>query len=834
MPQPLSARALHRSLLIAGLCAILPLAVLVLSPGTGSVARGATAPLPAEPLAAHPDRQPVAPAQATPGAGQIVVRGRIQYVDRSADRKHPAAGMRVEIWDLDSGFPTTGEKLGEAMTDAQGRFESAPLPNVDRDGPTGRIAGTQDVFLKLFTNNGSVKLLKAGTDQDFGWVSYEVNSRDGKLDDVQDGFVGFPEQLFMADTRDVRALWTYVNIAEAWLYVRSFSGRDPGKVTAFWAPDSLDGPRYDLESRSLHFRGEDADYGTQIGQYTAYALLHNVYEPLPEGWAACIAAPPKDPRQALSPACALVHGFAMFLPLGVSQDPRFETPEVAEVDMDAAKAGSPGWSDGDRVPGRITGALWDLHENDGSTEEFDRFNTLFADIWQVFAERRPTTFREWWDGWRALKKNGCAAVGSLFQNTIDYNTPPSIQPIPDVVLDEDETAILDLKNYVDDADCGDENILIRLVDAGKPEAGVKLLDTKVISITPQADWSGDTRVTVAVSDGLVESQQSFRVIVNAVNDCVSLVKRIPDPRPAGNGAPITIDLSPYAEDKEDSTAQLAWDAEVDPPHDRMITVAGRRTQVLTFVLNPSVATAYSARVKLVVYDRDGCSKAQYIALYWSDQKNTPPVIDFDLLKREYQAPVNTTINVDLTGVARDKEDPPQRLEWFVTNKDKVSAQENKLGPQTFDFVPYDGFVGSSLVNLEVQDSGGARASAQITLTWKSALEGNLPPEILRNQLKGRSGAINGEVCYELTDMARDPDDSKYALRWFITEFDDTTMFVGTQGRRELCMRARPDFEGCVIGRFVVRDPKDAADDMLVTTCWKKVEILLPLVLRPGR
>ena len=781
-----------------------------------------------------PRSAPEAPAQATPGSGQIIVRGRIQYVDRSADKKHPAAGIRVEIWDLDSGFPTTGEKLGETMTDANGRFEGPPMSNVDRDGPTGRIAGTQDVFLKLFTNNGSVKLLKAGTNLDFGWVSYEVNTRDGKLDDVKDGIVGFPEQLYMADTRDVRALWTYVNIAEAWLYVKDFSGRDPGKVTAYWAPDSLDGPRYDQTARSLHFRGEDADYGTQIGQYTAYALLHNVYEPLPAGWAECMAAPPKDPRQVTSAACALVHGFAMFLPLGVARDARFETPEVAEIDMDAAKAGTVGWNNGDLVPGRVTGALWDLHENDLSTEEFDKFNTRFGDIWQVFADRHPATMKEWWDGWRALKKNGCAAVGSLFQNTINYNTPPTIQPIPDVILNEDETAILDLTNYVDDADCGDDDILIRMVDAGKPEAGVKLMASKVISITPQADWSGDTRVTIAVSDGLVESQQSFRVIVNAINDCVNLVKRIPDPRPAGNGAPITIDLTGYAEDREDSGAQLQWDAEVDPPHDKQITVAGRRTQVLTFVLNPSVTTAYSARVKLVVYDRDGCSRAQYIALYWSDEKNTPPVIDFDKLKREYQAPVNQTINVDLTGVARDKEDPPQRLEWFVTNHELVSAQEKKLTPQSFDFVPYDGFVGSSSVNLEVQDSGGARASAQITLTWKSALEGNLPPEIIRTQLKGLSGAMNGEVCYDLTDKARDPDDSKYALRWFITEFDDTSMFVGPQGRRELCMRARADFEGCVTGRFVVKDPKDASDDMLVSTCWKKVEIFLPVTVAARR
>src|SRR5262245_23305790 len=62
-------------------------------------------------------------------AGQIVVRGRIDYIDREIDRAHAAAGVRVEIWDQDRGFPDTSSKLGEARTDINGFFESGPLPN---------------------------------------------------------------------------------------------------------------------------------------------------------------------------------------------------------------------------------------------------------------------------------------------------------------------------------------------------------------------------------------------------------------------------------------------------------------------------------------------------------------------------------------------------------------------------------------------------------------------------------------------------------------------------------------------------------------------------------
>ena len=55
--------------------------------------------------------------------GKITVRGRIEYIDRESDKAHPAAGLRVEVWDKDKGFPDTSSKLTEARTDVNGYFE---------------------------------------------------------------------------------------------------------------------------------------------------------------------------------------------------------------------------------------------------------------------------------------------------------------------------------------------------------------------------------------------------------------------------------------------------------------------------------------------------------------------------------------------------------------------------------------------------------------------------------------------------------------------------------------------------------------------------------------
>jgi hypothetical protein len=788
----------------------------------------------ARPLHPPPSRLAplAAPAQATVTPGHIVVRGKIYYTDRLGDRNHPAAGLRVEIWDRDERLPASGEKLGEAMTGSDGRFESREISNVDPDGPVGAREGTQDVFLKFFSNNGQVRLLKTNTTQEYAWLSYEIDPRDGLVRNVPDGTVSLANLYATESAKDIEALWTFVNLAEGWLFMKEQTGKDPGAVLAYWSQGSPDGPRYDDQANVLTFRDEDAGFASQIIQYEAYALLDNLWGGLPDAWRGCVTDPPDDLRRATDPACALLHGFAMFLSVAATENPEFETPAMSPADLDAAKAGTPGWQVGDAVPGRIAGAFWDLYEKDPTTEEYDQLNARFIDVWEVLDQRRPTTMAEWWAGWKALGKNGCGAAGSLFQNTIDYNTAPQITPIPDVILDEDETAILDLKNYVHDVDCADDTLTFTMIDPGAPEAGVTLLPTNVISITPQADWFGQTTVRLEVSDGLVKAPISFRVIVNSLNDCPTIAPRIPDPPPAAFGLPITVELADYGHDIEDRADQLAWDVELDGASAMDITVVGRGTTSLTFLLNAAIQESYSARARLTVRDRDGCPATQFIALYWTSRLNKPPTIQMDRFTREYIAPINTTIHVDLTGVATDYEDRPELLDWYVINPHDLNAQVSKLDKQVFDFEPDVGFVGSNTAELEVQDSGGARATAGITLTWQNPdTVGNLPPHILRYKLVGKTAALNAEACYELTDKAIDPDDNPLSLRWFAEPIDDTSLFVGPQGTRQLCFRSRPDFEGCLAARFIVRDPHHAEDSHEVRTCWRTVKLFLPFALQ---
>ncbi len=774
-------------------------------------------------------------AQSPVPARHIRVQGRILYVDRASDRSHPAGGLRLEVWDQDTRSLSPGELLDTAVTDANGYFVSRDIANVDPDGPTGQPEGTQDVYLKLFTDNGNVRVLDTVFRKEYSWPSYDIDSRDGLMRNVPDGIVGMAPLYLTVATRDVEALWTFVNLVEGWEYVRSVVGADPGPVKAYWSRTATEGPLYRPAEQAVYFRDADAGYNSVVLQQEAYALLHNAYGSLPTGWLECMAGPTETLTQSTDRACAFVQGLATFFALAVSGDPTFASLALRGMNLDAPTFGTAGWQNGDAVPGRIAGALWDLHDSDATVETYDRFNDTFAALWRAAVVEKPATMSEWWSAWQKGSGDACAAMGSLYQNTIDYNDPPRLTAVPDLVLEEDTVGTLDLKAFASDAECPDERLSYELTSAGDPQAGVHLLATGVISATPQANWFGSTNIRVRVSDGPAEATAAIRVVVHAVNDCPVIRPRVSDVEKK-YGDPVVLNLIPHAEDVEDPAFQLSWDARLEPQDASDVIVDGRGTTTLTFRLNPAITIRRTVRLLLVVTDRDGCSTEQPLAITWTDRPNQPPFIWEDRLQKEYTFPVNHKIDVDLRGVASDVEDAAELLEWYVFNGDEIHAQAGYRdgNRQILQFDPQIDYAGSDRAILEVRDTAGATASTWITLTWKTRDEyANVAPRILRHLLTGRTGGMNATVCYDLEDKAVDPDDHTSSLRWFVTEIEDPDVTVSGQGSRLICMRSRQNYEGCVPARFVVRDPRGAEDSIDLRTCWRALRTYLPFLFNPG-
>jgi hypothetical protein len=514
--------------------------------------------------------------------------------------------------------------------------------------------------------------------------------------------------------------------------------------------------------------------------------------------------------------------------LAVYADPVFESLSIRGIDLDRASEGSTGWSDGDRVSGRIAGAFWDLHEGDPSEEFYDRYNATFADIWAVFADHNPTTMAEWWTAWKALGKNSCESLGSLYQNTIDYNTAPTLAGLTEIRLNEDETLTVALADYASDAECDDASLTFGVSDAGAPEAGISLDATGMLTIAPEPNWFGNTVVRLSVSDGPTSVESEVPVVVVPINDLPEILPRVNDVE-ARHGDTIVFNLLPHGRDVEDPPYLLVWDVELDALDEPYVTVAGKGTTTVQFSLNAIVMERRTVRATLVLRDTEGGEARQPVLLTWTARPNSAPFIREERFFREYRAAMNHKITVDVTGVAGDQEDDERTLGWYASGVDH--AQVGGEGTQVLEFDPDVDYIGMDVVELQVKDFGGLSATGVITLTWDDPeIINNQPPQILRNRLLGRTVGKGSPACYPLGDKATDPDDPEQSLRWFLTGYEDGSTVrpdPNSQGTQRLCMIPRPSFEGCYTTTFVVRDPKGAEDSHPVQTCWRTIRLVLP-------
>ncbi len=140
--------------------------------------------------------------------------------------------------------------------------------------------------------------------------------------------------------------------------------------------------------------------------------------------------------------------------------------------------------------------------------------------------------------------------------TINYrgpNTPPSIQTISDKTILEDSWMnynITDLWNYVSDTWTADENLTYSISAQTNTSLANCLIDANryINCTTVTGNASGQTRITVSVTDGQLTSTKDFQLTVLPVNDAPELLQAIPAQSVNEDQSNLTINMSQYFND----------------------------------------------------------------------------------------------------------------------------------------------------------------------------------------------------------------------------------------------------------------------------------------------
>jgi hypothetical protein len=336
--------------------------------------------------------------------GTACARGSFRYIDHTGVAR-PTLGWVVEVVDSDAGGGQ--RQLAAAFVGWSGEYNLC-FDNGDDDG-TG-----QDIFVQFWADAGDWRVVQTGIAPYHFWSTTRNNVADGAS--VNFGTLQ-PPNTFM------RAAEAYDAVFAAWQTVPGacWDIRSACRaVVVLWTPDSTDGTYYSRGSNDVHLAAADPDAPITVAHEVTHSIMDDVYQDNMPSTPNCSNHPI---RGSSSAGCAWVEGFAEWFPTVIFNDPFFRWPDGSSLNLENPTWGSRNWSDGDTVEGRVAGALIDL--SDATNEGTDRVSEGMGNIWSTFQDHNSTTFAVFWAdrGTDGFSRNN-NALGSLYQNTIDYGFTP--------------------------------------------------------------------------------------------------------------------------------------------------------------------------------------------------------------------------------------------------------------------------------------------------------------------------------------------------------------------------------------------------------------------------
>lgn len=219
-----------------------------------------------------------------------------------------------------------------------------------------------------------------------------------------------------------------------------------------------------------------------------------------------------------------------------------------------------------------------------------------------------------WEGdvSESYENNNILFVGPL--NIVPANTAPALSGIPDQAVDEDGSLLnaVDLWAYASDAQTTDSELRYSILNNPEPMAGISIRDNRYVSIQPATDWNGIVDVDIQASDPQgASSLDTLRLTVNPVNDAPSISPPVPSQNALVN-QPITIDLTPFEQDVEESGSSLDWTI-IGLDH-AVVSGEGSDDDYLTFT--PAVDYLGMDNITLVLSDTQGGHRSQGLVLSW--------------------------------------------------------------------------------------------------------------------------------------------------------------------------------------------------------------------------
>jgi len=337
--------------------------------------------------------------------------GRWQF-NGTDGKAHDSRGYTVEAWDIDS--TSADDLLGTTTTGTDGTWRIC-FANSDLDGEQG-----QDVYVDFVSRNERWRVEWNGRDYRETTRNTKVFTNVATFSTVDFGVMkpSRPE--------DHGALKVFDAAYDVWSWLQEPCW-DPldapelcRQIRISWASDSMERPRYAYTDDRVILNAEAADVPSAIAHEMGHAVMDDLYEDaIPDDFGGMHFINTES-----NPGLAWAEGFAEWFQASVYGNPVVTFTTGEKTDLEEPTWGTPNWDNGDRVEGRVAGALIDLIDNVNEAP-WDRYGEgrlgTKGSVWSTVVFNRLVSFREFWDAWEPQAGTGeSGALAALYQNTVDY------------------------------------------------------------------------------------------------------------------------------------------------------------------------------------------------------------------------------------------------------------------------------------------------------------------------------------------------------------------------------------------------------------------------------
>jgi hypothetical protein len=275
---------------------------------------------------------------------------------------------------------------------------------------------------------------------------------------------------------------------------------------------------------------------------------------------------------------------------------------------------------------------------------------------------------------------GLSTSQSVMVEVPSENDVPWIQPaVPNIVVDEDTQTSIDLTGYAHDIEDNQNQLRWSLTGVNNSIYSWYIdSSTKVLYITPLPHAHGTDDVIITVMDGSgASATQPLQVVVISVNDAPYISPEIPESLfETLEDDAVSVLLSGYENDVEDSGSLLRWDVEnVDTSIIRITldSATDHLVMVPVVVFSSEDSEIIESQITLTLTDSGGLSVSQNITVKIIPVNNAPILDNLPDLMIRFDKPYE----FDFTAYAFDEDTKLQDL-ILTTSEPTVDSGEGYI------------------------------------------------------------------------------------------------------------------------------------------------------------